>query len=141
MQELIAAGLTLPFVWVILKLMRKKARKRFSKTLYRQSDVHKLLKYFFSIRLSNNEEPISQLTKRKEKNMTKVIFVDNQAYWVSENTFFVAESVNGEIQRQTARPVNTNGLSKVDLNKMLFILDSLKNGSKNDSGSSGNERL
>ena len=55
MQELIAAGLTLPFVWVILKLMRKKARKRFSKTLYRQSDVHKLLKYFFSIRLSNNE--------------------------------------------------------------------------------------
>lgn len=141
MQELIAAGLTLPFVWVILKLMRKKARKKFSKTLYRQSDVHKLLKYFFSIRLSNNEEPISQLTKRKEKNMTKVIFVDNQAYWVSENTFFVAESVNGEIQRQTARPVNTNGLSKVDLNKMLFILDSLKNGSKNDSGSSGNERL
>ena len=141
MQELIAAGLTLPFVWVILKLMRKKARKRFSKTLYRQSDVHKLLKYFFSIRLSNNEEPISQLTKRKEKNMTKVIFADNQAYWVSENTFFVAESVNGEIQRQTARPVNTNGLSKVDLNKMLFILDSLKNGSKNDSGSSGNERL
>ena len=141
MQELIAAGLTLPFVWVILKLMRKRARKKFSKTLYRQSDIHKLLKYFFSIRLPNNEGPSSQLTKRKEKNMTKVIFVDNQAYWVSENTFFVAESINGEIQRQTARPVNTNGLSKVDLNKMLFILDSLKNGSKNDSGSSGNERL
>jgi len=141
MQELIAVGLTLPFVWVILKLMRKRARKRFSKTLYRQSDIHKLLKYFFSIRLPNNEGPSSQLTKRKEKNMTKVIFVDNQAYWVSENTFFVAESINGEIQRQTARPVNTNGLSKIDLNKMLFILDSLKNGSKNDSGSSGNERL
>ena len=141
MQELIAVGLTLPFVWVILKLMRKKARKKFSKTLYRQSDIHRLLKYFFSIRLPNNEGPSSQLTKRKEKNMTKVIFVDNQAYWVSENTFFVAESVNGEIQRQTARPVNTNGLSKVDLDKMLFILDSLKNGSKNDSGSSGNERF
>ena len=141
MQELIAVGLTLPFVWVILKLMRKRARKRFSKTLYRQSDIHKLLKYFFSIRLPNNKGPSSQLTKRKEKNMTKVIFVDNQAYWVSENTFFVAESINGEIQRQTTRPVNTNGLSKIDLNKMLFILDSLKNGSKNDSGSSGNERL
>jgi hypothetical protein len=141
MQELIAIGLTLPLVWVILKLMRKKARKKFSKTLYRQSDIHRLLKYFFSIRLPNNEGHSSQLTKRKEKSMIKVIFVDNQAYWVSENTFFVAESVNGEIQRQTARPVNTNGLSKVDLDKMLFILDSLKNGSKNDSGSSGNERF
>ena len=73
------------------------------------------------------------------KNNFKVIIVDNQAYWVSENTFFVAESVNGEIQRQTARPVNTNGLSKVDLDKMLFILDSLKNGKKNDSSSAGNE--
>ena len=141
MQELIAVALTLPIAWAIIKVIKKRARKKFSKTLYRQSDIHKLLKYFFSIRLPNNEGPSSQLTKRKEKNMTKVIFVDNQAYWVSENTFFVAESINGEIQSQTARPVNTNGLSKIDLNKMLFILDSLKNGSKNDSGSSGNERL
>ena len=96
MQELIAIGLTLPLVWVILKLMRKKARKKFSKTLYRQSDIHRLLKYFFSIRLPNNEGPSSQLTKRKEKSMIKVIFVDNQAYWVSENTFFVAEWVHKE---------------------------------------------
>jgi hypothetical protein len=71
--------------------------------------------------------------------MIKVIVLDDQAYWVSNNTFYVAEAINGEIQRHTARPINTNGLSKKDLNKMLFILDSLKNGSKNDSSSTGNE--
>lgn len=139
MQELIIVFLTLPIVWVILKLIRKRARKKFSKTLYTQSDIHRLLKYFFSIRLPNNEGPISQLTKRKENSMIKVIFIDGQAYWVSENTFFVAETINGEIQRHTTRPVNTNGLSKVDVDKMLFILDSLKNGNKNDSGSTGNK--
>jgi hypothetical protein len=138
-QELIIVFLTLPIVWVILKLIRKRARKKFSKTLYTQSDIHRLLKYFFSIRLPNNEGPISQLTKRKENSMIKVIFIDGQAYWVSENTFFVAETINGEIQRHTTRPVNTNGLSKVDVDKMLFILDSLKNGNKNDSGSTGNK--
>lgn len=139
MQELIIVFLTLPIVWVILKLIRKRDRKKFSKTLYTQSDIHRLLKYFFSIRLPNNEGPISQLTKRKENSMIKVIFIDGQAYWVSENTFFVAETINGEIQRHTTRPVNTNGLSKVDVDKMLFILDSLKNGNKNDSGSTGNK--
>jgi hypothetical protein len=141
MQELIAVALTLPIAWAIIKVIKKRARKNFSKTLYRQSDIHSLLKYFFSIKLLNEDERPSQLTKRKQKSMIKVIFLDSQAYWVSDNTFYVAEAVNGEIQKHTVKPVNTNGLSKKDLDKMLFILDSLKNGNKNDSGSTGNERL
>ena len=139
MQELIAVTLTLPIAWYIIKIIKKRARKKFSKTLYSQSDIHRLLKYFFSIKLLNEEERPSQLTKRKEKSMIKVIFLDNQAYWVSDNTFYVAEALNGEIQKHTVKPVNTNGLSKGDLDKMLFILDSLKNGKKNDSSSAGNE--
>jgi hypothetical protein len=141
MQELIAVALTLPIAWAIIKVIKKRARKNFSKTLYRQSDIHSLLKYFFSIKLLNEDEHPSQLTKRKQKSMIKVIFLDSQAYWVSDNTFYVAEAVNGEIQKHTVKPVNTNGLSKKDLDKMLFILDSLKNGNKNDSGSTGNERF
>jgi hypothetical protein len=141
MQELIAVALTLPIAWAIIKVIKKRARKNFSKTLYRQSDIHSLLKYFFSIKLLNEDERPSQLTKRKQKSMIKVIFLDSQAYWVSDNTFYVAEAVNGEIQKHTVKPVNTNGLSKRDLDKMLFILDSLKNGNKNDSGSTGNERF
>jgi hypothetical protein len=141
MQELIAVALTLPIAWYIIKIIKKRARKKFSKTLYSQSDIHRLLKYFFSIKLLNEEERPSQLTKRKQKSMIKVIFLDSQAYWVSDNTFYVAEAVNGEIQKHTVKPVNTNGLSKGDLDKMLFILDSLKNGNKNDSGSTGNERF
>jgi hypothetical protein len=139
MQEFIVLGLTIPLAWFIIKLIKKKSRKNFSKTLYRQSDIHKLLKYFFSIPLSNNQKPLSQLTKHKEKSMIKVIVLGNQAYWVSNNTFYVADAVNGEIQRHTAKPVDTNGLSKTELSKMLFILDNLKNGNKNDSGSTGNK--
>ena len=141
MQELIAVALTLPIAWAIIKVIKKRARKKFSKTLYRQSDIHSLLKYFFSIKLLNEEERPSQLTKRKQKSMIKVIFLDDQAYWVSDNTFYVAEAVNGEIKKHTVKPINTNGLSKGDLDKMLFILDSLKNGNKDDSGSTGNERF
>lgn len=71
--------------------------------------------------------------------MIKVIVLGNQAYWVSDNKFYVAEAIDGEVQKNTTKPVDIDSLSKVDLDKMLFILDSLRDGKRNDRGSSGNQ--
>ena len=139
MEYILIVGLTSIVSWSIIRIISKNAKKGFSKTLYSQSDIHKLLKYFFSLNITNNEKPPSQLTKRKERDMIKVIVMGNLAYWVSENIFYVAEAVDGEVIPQTAQPVDTNSMSRKDLDKMLFILDSLKNGKKNDSSSAGNE--
>jgi hypothetical protein len=139
MEYIILVGLTIAASWFIIRVIRKSARKGFSQTLYSQSDIHNLLKYFFSLNISNNQKHPSQLTKRKEKDMIKVIVMGNLAYWVSENIFYVAEAIDGEVIPQTAEPVDTNSMSRKDLDKMLFILDSLKNGNKNDSSSAGNE--
>jgi len=139
MEYILIVGLTSIVSWSIIRVIRKNAKKSFSKTLYSQSDIHKLLKYFFSLNIINNDKPISQLTKRKERDMIKVIVMGNLAYWVSENIFYVAEAIDGEVIPQTAEPVDTNSMSRKDLDKMLFILDSLKNGKKNDSSSAGNE--
>jgi len=97
------------------------------------------MKYFFSLNINNNEKPPSQLTKRRERDMIKVIVIGNLAYWVSDNIFYVADAIDGEVIPQTAKPVDTNSMSRRDLDKMLFILDSLKNGKKDDSSSAGNE--
>jgi len=139
MQELIVGCLTLVLVLFIMVLVKRKKKKKVPITLHRQSDIHKLLKHFFEISLSNNNNNYTQLTKHKEKGMIKVIVLGNQAYWVSNNTFYVAEAVDGEVQRNTAKPVDIDGLSKIDLDKMLFILDSLRDGKRNDSGSTGNK--
>jgi len=139
MEYILTAVLTFIASWFILRVIRKKAQKGFSKTLYSQSDMHRLLKYFFSLNITDDEKPASQLTKRREKDMIRVIVMGDLAYWVSDNIFYVAEAVNGEVIPQTAKPVDTNSMSRKDLDKMLFILDSLKNGNKNDSSSAGNE--
>ena len=139
MEYISIVGLTLTIVLTIIVLMRKKAKKDFSKVLYSQSDMHRLLKYFFSLQINVNEKPESQLTKRVEKSMIKIIVVGNSAYWVSDNIFYVADAVDGQVIPETAEPVDTNSMSRKDLDKMLFILDSLKNGKKNDSSSAGNE--
>ena len=133
-------GLTLIAYWAILKVIKKRSKKVFSKTLYRQSDMHRMLKYFFSLEITNNEKRPSQLTKRIEKDMIKVIVMENQAYWVSDNTFYVAKAFEGEVLPDTAEPIDIESMSRKDIDKMLFILDNLKNGKdKDDSSSAGNE--
>jgi len=139
MQELIIIGLTLTLFCYIIKGVVKNKKKDTSKMIHRQSDVHKLLKYFFSIPLSNNENNFSQLTKHKQKGIIKVIVLGDQAYWVSNNIFYVADAVDGKVQKSTAKPVDIESLPKVDLDKMLFILDSLRDGKRDDSGSTGNK--
>lgn len=99
-----------------------------------------MLKYFFSLDITTNEKPPSQLTKRKEKDMIKVVVMGNQAYWVSDNTFYVAKAFEGEVLPNTAEPVDIENMSRRDIDKMLFILDNLKNGKeKDDRSSTGNE--
>jgi len=139
MQELIIIGLTLTLFCYIIKGVVKNKKKNNLKMIHRQSDVHKLLKYFFSIPLSSNENNFSQLTKHKQKGIIKVIVLGDQAYWVSNNIFYVADAVDGKVQKSTAKPVDIESLPKVDLDKMLFILDSLRDGKRDDSGSTGNK--
>jgi len=139
-QELIILVFTLTFAWFIFKINKKNKKNSYSKLIYRQSDMHQILKLFFSASPIDNPKPLSQLTKRKEKDTIKVIVLENNAYWVSDNIFYIAEAVNGEIQHHTAKPIDTNVLSEKDLKKMLFILDKLKD-EKNDSGSSGRQQF
>jgi hypothetical protein len=139
MEYILTIVLTFVVSWAILRVIKKNTQKGLSTTLYSQSDMHRLLKYFFSLNIIKDEKNPSQLTKRRERDMIRVIVMGDLAYWVSDNIFYVAEAINGEVIPQSAQPVDTNSMSRKDLDKMLFILDSLKNGNKNDSSSAGNE--
>jgi hypothetical protein len=140
MENILIVALTLIAYWAILKVIKKRSNKVFSKTLYRQSDMHRMLKYFFSLEITNNKKHPSQLTKRREKSMIKVIVMENQAYWVSDNTFYVAKAFEGEVLPDTAKPVDIENMSRKDIDRMLFILDNLKNGKDNDDSSSAGDK-
>lgn len=141
MQYVLTIGLTLIASWSIIKIAAKTKKKRIAKTMYSQSDMHRMLKIFFLREMPNDKEVTSQLMKRKEKDTLKVIIVEDRAYWVADNIFYVSDAKNGTPQKSTAKPVDTTEMSKKDIEKMLFILDNLKNGKVNDSGSAGNERF
>lgn len=137
MRHLILVLLTLIAFSCILIVANKFTKKSYSKKIYRQSDMHEMLKRFFSNGLSV-ETKSSQMIKRKDKLSTKVIILEDKAYWVVDNVFYVGDAVNGSVKPESGEPIITSGLSSKEINKLLFILDNLKNGKTNDSGSTGN---
>jgi hypothetical protein len=75
----------------------------------------------------------SQATKHYDKTNVKVIIVDNQAYWIKDNIFYKAPLVNQSIDKELAEEVDTISMDKVQLDKMLFIMDKLREGINDDS--------
>ena len=100
--------------------------------------MHNILKDFFFKDIDNEKVFTSQSKIWREKQTTKVVILDQKAYWISNNIFYVGEAVNGKVRPETGQPLDTSNMSKREIEKMLFILDNLKNGKINDSGSAGN---
>jgi hypothetical protein len=82
---------------------------------------------------------ITQSQKHVQKNMLKVVITEGKAYWILDNVFYIADSINGRVDESTVEPLDIQNLPKKDLSKMLSILDDLRKGMEsNDSGSAGN---
>ena len=118
--------------------MNKKEKQSFNKTLYRQSDMHNMLKGFFFKDIFDNKAASSQSKIWKEKKTTKFLVIDQKAYWVSNNMFYVGDADNGQVRPETGKPIDISTMSPKEVNKMLFILDNLNGGRKNDSGGARN---
>jgi hypothetical protein len=138
MEYVLVMGLTLIVFCSIIIVITKKEKKSFNKIVYRQSDMHNILKDFFFKDIDKEKVFTSQSKIWREKQTTKVVILDQKAYWISNNIFYVGEAVNGKVKPETGQPLDTSNMSKKEIEKMLFILDNLKNGKINDSGSAGN---
>lgn len=79
-----------------------------------------------------------QVNNDDDRDSIKVIIIDNSAYWIKDNTFYTAfVDDSGMVDKDTTRVVDTMTMDAVELDKMLFIMDRLREGLTNDSGGSG----
>jgi hypothetical protein len=76
----------------------------------------------------NDNSPKSQLDRIRKKNIIRVAILEKKAYWVHENIFYEAEVVDGQINNENAKPIDAHSLTQRELNKLLTILDSMKDG-------------
>lgn len=123
--------LTTILIAAILNIVKQNKSKKLklNKILFRQTSVHEAVKYF----LPKNSELKADINRQSKnsikRNTTKVIKTpDNKVYWVANNVFYYAELVNGEFDPANAKQINTENLSKKQLEELLFILDNLNKG-------------
>jgi hypothetical protein len=138
MIALIAIGLTLIAACSIIIVAVKRNKKHFAKVVYTQSDIHMIVKHFVPKDLFDEHKRPSQARKHLKNNSVRVLMIEDHAYWVHNNMFYVADLADGLVNPETVRPVDTNNMSNRDIDKMLFILDSLKNGNSDDSSGAWN---
>jgi len=116
----------------------KKSKEKMQYSISKQSDMHIILKNFFSREIANNEKS-SQILQRKNDRSVKVVIIEDQAYWVENSIFYTSGLIDGRPNVSEALPVDIYNMPKKDLDKMLFILDNLGGSNNNERGSSRNE--
>jgi hypothetical protein len=138
MDYVAIAMLTIVLSLAIIKIVKINQGRAFKKILYRQTDMHRIFKGT-NARNNFTKKQESQMDKRVKDKSTKIVAIDDKAYWVIDNTFYTANIVDDNPDMSTAEPIDTSNMSKSDIDKMLFILDNLDRRKNNERGSTGNE--
>lgn len=147
MKYIIGSAVSIFVFYIIAKAMvvnyiiNDKTPEAFFKIKYSQSHIHSIVKPLLppSELLNAKVKTKTQALNHIKKNRVRVLIIDGKAYWKKDNVLYVADVIDDEIERDLATVVDIMGMDKVELDKMLFIVDQLTEGDENDSGSTGKQ--
>lgn len=92
----------------------------------------------FSIIINPKKEMITQSTKHFDGSRLKILMTESNAYWIKDNAVYVADIDNGIILEESSKIVDTMGMDKVELDELMFIVETLTEGNSDDSRNSRN---
>ncbi len=142
MEYLLVIGLTLLSYWSIIKISNKRRMTFLNKNKYRQSSIYEMVKDVVPKQRFDKPKVITQSQRHIQKNMLRVVIADGSAYWILNNVFYTANAINGRVDEETIKPLDIENMPTKELDKMLSILDDLKQGvGPNDSSSTGNKGI
>jgi hypothetical protein len=142
MEYLLIIGLTLLSYWSIIKISNKKRMIFLNKNKYRQSSIYEMVKDVVPKQRFDKPKVITQSQRHIQKNMLRVVIADGSAYWILNNVFYTANAINGRVDEETIKPLDIENMPTKELDKMLSILDDLKQGvGPNDSSGTGNKGI
>lgn len=141
MEFVLGSVITVLILYAAMKYFEKlySIAKEEPKYKFSQSSLHELIKPLLPDDLFVPEQKITQSFLHEQKTNLRVIILDGYAYWIKDNTVFKSPMNGMDIDKDSTEVVDIIGLDKVQLDKMIFIIDKLREGLPNDSGSAGNE--
>jgi hypothetical protein len=140
MEYLLGSFTTFALIIFMSFIKKEEVKKQKLTVRYSQSHIFELVQPLLpTITNKTIKKRISQSTLYDQKTKIRVIIVENMAYWVKDNVFYEALMTNDGVDSETTKIVDTIGMNSVELDKMLFIMDRLREGLDDDSGSTGNK--
>jgi hypothetical protein len=136
MEYFIGSVITFVLMLILIKITRSLPVEKNFKIEMSQSHFFNLIgKYVIAEELSRRKP--TQSSKYISEAFLKILIVKNKAYWIKDNVFYVADIVNKEVDKATAREVDIMAMDKVQLKEAMFIIDKLKEDSYNDNWNAG----
>lgn len=108
---------------------------------YTQSYVYSLVAPLLNALPEEKPGLKTQATDYIESSYVRVVILDGSAYWIKDHVLFTAEVSDGVVAKETTRRVDTMAMTKVELDKTLFIVEKLREGLDNDNGSTRKPKL
>lgn len=111
------------------------------KIKYSQSHIHEIIKQYIPNSFFGPLRKKAQSQNHRSEQYTRVVFLDNSAYWIKDNALFVADMENGIVDEETTRRVDTMAMNSVELEKVMHIVEALTEGQIDDRGYPGNKNF
>jgi len=139
MEYFLGSAVTMIAMFITTRVVNQRIKKNKENPFrYSQSHIHTLIMPLMPNLKFYKKKMVTQSTNHYKKTNIRVIILDNKAYFIKDGGFYFAEMDGDLVDKQTATLVDTMGMDKIQLDKMLFIMDQLRDGENNDSGYSGN---
>ena len=138
MEYFVGAFMTLLVVVVTNRLIVNQLKEEKRTVLrYSQSYIYSIIApMMFGLNNRSTRKP-SQSFKYQEDSYIRVVIVENKAYWIKNNTFYTADIMDGTVDKDSTKEVDTMAMSDVELKKMLIIVETLREGGSGDSSGTG----
>lgn len=145
MEFVIGALTSLTIAYVVSRVaVRQDTRLRFDFPKYRQSYNYQLLSHIMistGSHMTILEKMKTQATDYFDNKYSRLVIMDEHAYWISGQKLWCAPITEEGIDETYKKEVDTMGMDKVELNKMITVVDKLTEGKQNDGGSPGNKNV
>jgi hypothetical protein len=104
--------------------------KHVKKVIIKQSEILMLMKNFLpDFMLSSDQKDTQSFRYEHDREFDYIEMPDHKAYWIDKNKIYYAEVTDGRFNPDNATLADMENLSEQRVSEVLYIYNSLKNGS------------
>lgn len=142
MEYFVGAAFTLLALFIFEKYVKPRNDvTKIKKAMTTQAYVFLMLRDYQEAQYQAAQPKPTQSAKFLKSIHTRILFMDNQAYWIENNRLVVANATDGIIDENSKKDVDTMSMDKVQLDKTIFIVEKLKEGLTDEGGYPGKSKL